>query len=52
MHEIRLATRAIIERFRVDVYESAPALTAEIGVVLKPARDLRFKISERVGRDR
>ena len=52
MHEIRLATRAIIERFRVDVYESAPALTAEIGVVLKPARDLRFRISERVGRDR
>ena len=52
MHEIRLATRAIIERFRVDVYESAPALTAEIGVVLKPARDLRFKISERLGRDR
>ena len=52
MHEIRIATKAIIERFRVDVYESASAPAAEIGVVLKPARDLRFRISERVGRDR
>ncbi|MCP4011599.1 MAG: cytochrome P450 [Phycisphaeraceae bacterium] len=52
MHEIRLTTKAIIERFRVDVYESAPAPAAEIGIVLKPARDLRFKISERLGRDR
>ncbi|MCP4497659.1 MAG: hypothetical protein GY825_12870, partial [Phycisphaeraceae bacterium] len=50
--EIRLTTKAIIERFRVDVYESAPAPAAAIGIVLKPARDLRFKISERLGRDR
>ena len=51
MHELRLATRAIIERFRVDLDESAP-LRAEIGVVLKPARDLRFQVSERTGNAR
>ncbi len=48
MHELQLATTAIIRRFRLDLDESVE-IGAELGVVLKPDRRLRFRVSERTG---
>ena len=46
LHELRLAVRAIFERFRVEVVDEIP-LVAELGVVLKPDRKIRFRVAER-----
>lgn len=46
MHELRLAVKAIVERFRVELVEETP-LAAELGVVLKPDRTIRVRVAER-----
>ena len=46
MHELRLAVRGIFERFRVEVVDEIP-LVAELGVVLKPDRRIRVRVTER-----
>lgn len=46
LHELRLAARGIFERFRVELVEEVP-LVAELGVVLKPDRRIRVRITER-----
>ena len=51
MHELRLATRALVGRFQFEL-DPATELAAELGVVLKPARDVRIRVSEREERER
>ncbi|RPG16549.1 MAG: cytochrome P450 [Phycisphaera sp. TMED9] len=46
LHELRLAVRGIFERFRVEVVDEIP-LVAELGVVLKPDRRIRVRVTER-----
>ena len=46
LHELRLAVRGIFERFRLEVVDEIP-LVAELGVVLKPDRKIRFRVAER-----
>ena len=46
MHELQLATRALAGRFRFEL-ESDVEVAAELGVVLKPARDLGVRVFER-----
>lgn len=50
MHELRLAVRALVSRFRFEV-DPESEVAAELGVVLKPARDLRIRVIERKERD-
>ncbi|MDG2020859.1 MAG: cytochrome P450, partial [Phycisphaerales bacterium] len=46
MHELRIAVREIVRRFRVELVEEIP-LVAELGVVLKPDRKIRVRVVER-----
>ncbi len=46
MHELRIAVREIVRRFRVELVEEIP-LVAELGVVLKPGRKIRVRVVER-----
>ncbi len=46
MHELRLATRELVGRFRFEI-DPEVEIAAEIGVVLKPARDIRLRVSKR-----
>ena len=46
MHELRLSVRALVGRFRFEV-DPAAEIAAELGVVLKPAREVRLRVIER-----
>ena len=48
MHELQRSIRALAGRFRFEI-ESDVEVAAELGVVLKPARDVRVRVFERGG---
>lgn len=46
MHELQRSIRALAARFRFEI-DSDAEVAAELGVVLKPARDVRVRVFER-----